>query len=119
MGEWTEAFSSLWFLLNLVEGVLFLAFGVYFTVKQEGASFLISNYSHLPKAQRESYDLAGLSKYLCRVFMVCAGICIVGAFASLPFGGAAYWVATVLWIALAIATLRVDNEKLLKKYRRD
>lgn len=119
MSELTEAFNSLWFLLNLVEGVLFLAIGVYFTVKREGASFLISNFSHLPKAQRESYDLEGLSKYLCRVFTVCAVICIVGAFASIPFGGAAYWAATVLWIVLAVATLRVDNEKLLKKYRKD
>ncbi len=119
MHEWAEAFGSLWFLLNLVEGVLFLACGAYFTVKRESAAFLISNFSHLPKAQRESYDLAGLSKYLCRVFTLCAVICLLGAFASVPFGGAAYWIATALWIAVAVATMRVDNEKLLKKYRKD
>ena len=95
MHELAEAFDSLWFLLNLVEGVLFLAMGVYFSVKQDGG------------------------KYLRRVFTLCAVVCIAGAFASIPFGPPAYWITTVLWIAVAVATLRVDNEKLLKKYRKE
>ena len=119
MHELAEAFDSLWFLLNLVEGVLFLAMGVYFSVKQDGGAFLISNFSHLPKAQRERYDMEGLGKYLRRVFTLCAVVCIAGAFASIPFGPPAYWITTVLWIAVAVATLRVDNEKLLKKYRKE
>ena len=32
---------------------------------------------------------------------------------------AAYWAATLGWIVLAVLSLRVDNEKLLRKYRKD
>ena len=118
MHELAEAFDSLWFLLNLVEGVLFLAMGVYFSVKQDGGAFLISNFSHLPR-RSGSANTEGLGKYLRRVFTLCAVVCIAGAFASIPFGPPAYWITTVLWIAVAVATLRVDNEKLLKKYRKE
>ena len=117
MSVLAEAMNSLWFLLNLVEGILFLAAGVYFSVKSDGASFLISNYAHLPKAERARYDMAGLGRYVRRVFTVCGIVCLAGAFASIPFGAVAYWIATLLWIAVAVATLRVDNAKLLDRYR--
>lgn len=111
--------ENLWFWLDFAEGVVFLLLGAYFTAQYEKSSFLISDFSRLPKARQESYDLKGLSRYLCRVFLVCAALCIIGAFASVPLGAAAYWVTTILWIVVAGVTLRMDNEKLLRKYRND
>lgn len=119
MAELLAALDNLWFLLDVIEGVIFLSLAVYFTVNPGKATFLISNFSHLPKAQRESYDLRGLSRYLCRVFTLCAALCIAGGVAAIWLEGYAYWASTLLWIVVALATLRMDNEKLLKKYRKD
>ncbi len=119
MFELAELMNNMWFVLNLVEGVLFLIFAVYFTVKPEKVSFLITNFDHLPAAQREQYDLQGLGRHVCRAFTLCAVICIAGAFASAAAGSTAYWISTMLWVAVAMITLRVDNEKLLAKYRKN
>ena len=116
--NFVEAMNNMWFVLNLVEGILFLLLGVYFTAKPEKVSFLITNFDHLPKAQREQYDLRGLSRHLTRAFTLCAVICIVGAVAAIPVGPTAYWVSTALWIGIAMSTMRADNEKLLSKYRK-
>lgn len=119
MPDLFAAFDNLWFVLNFVVGIVFLLAAVYFTVNPQKCSFLISNYAHLPKEKRERYDLNGLSKHLSRIFTVCALVCLAGAVGALFCGAPAYWAATVVWIALAVATLRVDNEKVLRKYRRD
>lgn len=114
-----DAFDNLWFLLNFVEGLIFLVTAVYFTVKPEKTTFLISNFDRLPKAERERYDLPGLARHLCRAMTLCGAVCLLGAFAALKFEAPAYWITTVLWIGVAIATLRADNEKVLRKYRKD
>lgn len=119
MLDFLAEFDNLWFLLDFAEGVVFVLLAIYFTVKKDRASFLISNFSHLPRAQRESYDLEGLGKYLYRVFLLCAALCFAGAFASIPLGAPAYWITTMAWIVVAAATLRMDNEKLLKNYRKE
>lgn len=119
MIDLAAALDNLWFLLNFVEGLLFLAAAVYFTAKPEQTRFMISNFAHLSKEKRARYDMAGLSRYVCRALTACGVICIVGAVAALWLAAYAYWASTLLWIAVAAATLRVDNEKVLKKYRRD
>ena len=119
MFDFLAGFDNLWFLLDLAEGMVFMLVAVYFTAKPEKVSFMISNFAHLSKEKRDSYDLRGLSKYLCRVFTICGVICFVGAFASHIWGAAAYWITTILWIVIAVATMRVDNERLLSKYRKD
>ena len=119
MPDLFAAFDNLWFVLNFVVGIVFLLAAVYFTVNPQKVSFMISNWAYLPREKRERYDLRGLSGHLSRMFTVCALVCIAGAVGALFLGAPAYWAATVIWIILALATLRVDNEKLLRKYRRD
>lgn len=119
MADFLAGFENLWFLLDFAEGVVFVVLAVYFRMKKGSAGFLISDFSRLPKKQRESYDLEGLGKYLYRVFLLCGAICFAGAFASIPLGAPAYWVTTTLWIVVAAVTLRMDNEKLLRKYRKE
>ncbi len=119
MAELGAALDNLWFLLNFVEGLLFLASAVYFTAKPEKVRFMISNFAHLSKEKQARYDLKGLSRYVCRAFTLCGAVCVAGAVAALWLNAYAYWTSTLLWIVIAAVTLRVDNEKLLKKYRRD
>ncbi len=118
MFDLVKLVNNMWFMLNLVEGLLFLIFAVYFTVKPERVSFMITNFDRLPSAQREQYDLQGLSRYVCRAFTLCGVICIAGGFAAVAAGSVAYWISTALWVAVAVVTMRADNEKLLKKYRK-
>ncbi len=119
MFDLVELVNNMWFMLNFVEGLLFLIFAVYFTVNPEKVSFMITNFERLPREQREQYDLQGLSKHVCRAFTLCAVICIVGGFAAVAAGSVAYWISTALWVAVAMVTMRADNEKLLRKYRKD
>ena len=98
-----SAFDNCFFLLNAITGVL----------------FLISNFAYRSKEERERYDLIALGRHLCRMLTACAVVCLAGAVASLALGAAAYWAATLGWIVLAVLSLRVDNEKLLRKYRKD
>ena len=114
-----SAFDNWFFLLNAITGVLFLIAGVYFTVKPEKSAFLISNFAYRSKEERERYDLIALGRHLCRMLTTCAVVCLAGAVTSLALGAAAYWAATLGWIVLAVLSLRVDNEKLLRKYRKD
>lgn len=81
MIDLAAALDNLWFLLNFVEGLLFLAAAVYFTAKPEQTRFMISNFAHLSKEKRARYDMAGLSRYVCRALTACGVICIVGAVA--------------------------------------
>ena len=118
MADLLARMDNLWFLLGLVEFLIFLFAAAYFRAKPEKATFLISSWSHLPKAERERYDLIGLSRYLSRIFIIIAVLCLIGGIASFFAAAVGYWIATILWIAVAVATLRVDNEKVLRKFRK-
>ena len=108
--------ENLWFLLDFVEGVIFLVCAVLFRVRPERAGFLISHYNTFSREKKARYDMAGLGRYVSGIFLLCALVCLVGAAATIRFAELAYWASTILWIAIALATLRVDREALLKKY---
>ena len=60
------------------------------------------------------------------MFTVIGVICLAGAGASALLSlvshlasAVPYWISMAAWLILALKTLRVDNEKVLRKYRRD
>ena len=118
MGDLTMNGENLWFLLNAVEGIIFAICAVVFRCKPERAGFLISHFSSFSKTKKAQYDIEGLSRHVFRTFAICSVICFAGALATPVLREIAYWASTILWIIVALMNLRVDNEKLLKKYRK-
>ena len=119
MSSLLSLFDNLWSALAFAEGAAFFLAAVYFAVKPEKSSFLISSYSSLSAQNRACYDLCGLGRYVSRVLTLLGVICLAGAIAALLLGGAAYWIATAAWIITAALTLRVDHEKLLRRFRKE
>lgn len=118
--------KNLFVVVNALEGIMFLLLAAYYTAKPEKSTFLISNYAYFSPEKKARYDLAGLGKHVSRVFTVIGVICLVGAGASALLSmvshlasAVPYWISMAAWLILALKTLRVDNEKVLRKYRRD
>lgn len=118
--------KNLFVVLNAMEGIIFLLIAAYYTAKPEKSSFLISNYAYFSPEKKARYDLAGLGKHVSRMFTVIGVICLAGAVASALLSGISYlasavpyWISMAAWLILALKTLRIDNEKVLRKYRKD
>ena len=98
--------------------LLCLLFALIFTFLKGKAEILVSGFNTLPKRQRELYDREKISRDHRNVFFLWAFILGSGAVMSHIYSEYAGLLAFVLWLALALKDLHVDEEKAFAKYKK-
>ena len=101
-----------------VSCILCLLFALIFTFFKGKAAILISGYHTLPRQQRELYDREKMSKDHRNAFFLWSFILGCGAAASYVHSEYAGLLAFVLWLAVAMKDIHLDEEKAFSKYKK-
>ncbi len=100
-------------ILAIIFGILTL---VFFLLKEKGA-MLISGFNSLPKHERESYDMAKMSKDQRNSMFIWTLIMSIGALFSLFISQYLAIIAFVIWLIMFFKDVHFDTDKAFEKYK--
>ncbi len=100
----------------LMGGSLLILAGIFALLREKGA-ILMSGFNSLPKAEREKYDQAKISKDMRNNLLIWSIIFLVGAIFSYFTSPYFAIIAFVVWLILLIKEMHFSVEKAFGKYK--
>ncbi len=100
----------------LMGGSLLIFAGIFALLKEKGA-ILISGFNSLPRAEREKYDQAKMSKDMRNNILIWSIIFLIGAIFCYFVSSYIAIIAIVVWLILVIKEIHFSVEKAFGKYK--
>lgn len=97
-------------------GIVFLLTGVLFAALKEKGAMLVSGFNTLPRAERQRYDRAAISRDMAKRCFLWAGILFAGALLSRLITPYMAIPALAVWLFLFFKDVRTDAKKAFARY---